>query len=126
MHDPLEPTRHFLDTETYGAPSQVPRDEARARALLGPGLFQASGQVPWRWLAQSFGLVDGVLADDLDAQQTSIHGGQGPFGYPYWQVYLVRQGPSLKEQLTVSAQRAAQMMLLSWRMAGSPPAPQRN
>jgi hypothetical protein len=45
--DPQEGPRHFLDSEAYGGPGQVPRDEAQAQALLGAEVFARSGQVPW-------------------------------------------------------------------------------
>ena len=63
-----------------------------------------------------------ALRQTLDAQQTSIRQGLGPFGYPYWEAYLLRQG-RVKEQLTVAAQRTAQMIIWAWTLAGRPPAP---
>ena len=215
--DPLEAPRHFLDSETYGGPAAVPRDEDAARAALGPELFQVAGQVPWTvqarvellaqaftagvplqvalhaswlshyvgdlnvplhttvdhdgettgqrgihvrwedtllarvvaaehwrpevrpaelgpdpgaavwdWLAQSFALVADVLADDRLAQDASARAGEPPFGPVYWQDYMVLQGPVVKEQLTVAAQRTAQMILLAWTLAGSPEPPRSN
>jgi hypothetical protein len=207
--DPLERPRHFLECEPYGGPGQVPMDEDAARALLGPDLFQQSGQVPWSilarvqvltegfasgdpaqaaldaailshyvgdlsvplhttvnrhghqtgqrgihkrwqielvermendegwtpevrparlgpgpqaapwaWLKQGFALVPGLLADDLAAQQAE---GGGEFGEDYWRVFRQAQEPHVKEQLTLGAQRTAQMILLAWTRAGSPP-----
>lgn len=205
--DPLEGPRHFLDSENYGGPAEVPLLEADATRLLGPELFQRSGQVPWvildrvrslseafvagdpaqvalqasylshyvgdlnvplhttrnyngqesgqygvhfrwegglleriearegwvpevrpahvgpaprtspwSWLQESYVLAQGVLADDLTANQA---GG----GERYWQTFLELQEPDVKERLTLSAQRTAEMIVLAWTTAGSPPAP---
>ena len=78
---------------------------------------------PFLWLRQSFALVPGLLAEDRSAQQASIHSGQGRYGALYWQLYLASQGPGVKEQLSASAERTAQMILWAWTLAGSPPPP---
>ena len=91
-------------------------------AQLGPD----PGGAVWDWLAQSFALVADVLADDRLAQDASARAGEHPFGPVYWQDYLALQGPVVKEQLTLSAQRTAQMILLAWTLAGSPEPPNRN
>ena len=209
-HDPLEGPRHFLDSETYGGPEQVPFDEDAARAMLGPDLFQTSGQLPWTiqdrvqrlvtafhagvpiqvaleaswlshyaadcnvplhttinhdgeltgqhgihqrwesglldhfvsqegwlpevrpavlgpspsqapwtWLQEAFNLVPRLLADDLTAKQA----GSGSYGPLYWQTFLQLQETVVKERLNLSAQRTAEMILLAWTLAGSPPTP---
>jgi hypothetical protein len=87
-------------------------------AALGPDPERA----PWIWLRESFNLVPGVLADDLTAQNAAnltaepVAGGLSP----YWGVFLQLQEPHVKEQLTLSAQRTAQMILYAWTTAGQP------
>jgi len=99
---------HFVSQEGW-----VP--EVRP-AALGPEPAQA----PWAWLQEAFDLVPGVLADDLTAKDASGAGGYGPV---YWQTFLQLQEPGVKERLNLSAQRAAEMILLAWTLAGSPVAP---
>ena len=86
-------------------------------ASLGP----ASRAAPWFWLQTSFSLVAGVLADDLRAEQAGSVATVDP---AYWQAFLALQEGHVKEQLTLSAQRTAEMILLAWTDAGRPPAPQ--
>ena len=87
-------------------------------AVLGPDARSA----PWTWLEESYALVAGVLADDLKAKQANPALKPGP---DYWRVFLHLQGSHVKEQMTLAAQRTAQMILLAWTDAGSPPPPLR-
>lgn len=85
-------------------------------AALGPDPQAA----PWAWLKDSYSLVAGLLADDLAARKAEPDGGIGP---EYWQAFSQSQEPHVKEQLTLAAQRTAQMIQLAWTEAGSPPSP---
>lgn len=86
-------------------------------ATLGP----APQAAPWAWLRESFNLVPGLLADDMTAEQANAK--TESMSQAYWQVFLQLQGPHVKEQCSLAAQRTAQMILLAWTQAGSPPAP---
>ena len=94
---------------------------------------------PWAWLVDSYSLVPGLLKDDRHAEAGSGDGrhaeawsGDGRRTEPwagealsraYWRRFLKRQGPHIKEQLTLAAQRTAQMILFAWDQAGRPAAP---
>ena len=84
-------------------------------AELGPDPQAA----PLAWLAESFARVPGVLADDLSATKSTFRHGVDP-GEAYWAAFLERQEPNVKECLTLSGQRTAQMILLAWNRAGRP------
>lgn len=77
---------------------------------------------PWAWLQQSNNLVAGLLRDDLDARL-------GPpvaletMDTSYWTAFLQLQEPHVKEQLTLAAQRTAEMILFAWTLAGKPQFP---
>jgi hypothetical protein len=77
---------------------------------------------PHAWLVDSYDLVPGVLADDLQAQDGSGRMVELDLSRDYWRIFLERQGPHVKEQLTLAAQRTARMVLLAWTNAGSPAA----
>jgi hypothetical protein len=83
----------------------------------------AGPDAPWAWLKESFNLVAGVLADDLAAEQASMKATRETLGSAYWQMFLQLQAPHVKEQCSLAAQRTAQMIVLAWTQAGSPPAP---
>jgi hypothetical protein len=86
-------------------------------------LGQDPQRAPHAWLVDSFALVPGVLADDLTARQGGTKGVLPEFDHAYWQAFLRLQGGHVKEQLTLAAQRTAQMILFAWTQAGSPAAP---
>ena len=88
-------------------------------AVLGPDSLTA----PWAWLQEGFNLVPRVLADDLAAEQASSQDLRGSMGPTYWKVFQRLEEPVVKEQLTLAANRTAQMILLAWTQAGSPAAP---
>jgi len=46
-HDRKEATRHYLNSEVYGGPDQVPHDANRALFKIGSRDFQKAGQLPW-------------------------------------------------------------------------------
>lgn len=87
-------------------------------AELGPDPAKA----PWAWLRQSNNLVAGLLRDDLDARL-------GPpipretLDASYWTAFMQLQEPHVKEQLTLAAQRTAEMILFAWTRAGMPQLP---
>ena len=94
------------------------RPEVRP-AVLGPNPKAA----PWAWLADSFSLVPGLLADDLSASgRDPLRPGEHP-GPAYWKRFAQLQEPHVKEQLTLAGQRTAQMILFAWDNAGRPAAP---
>ena len=85
---------------------------------------------PWTWLKGTFALVPGVLADDMAAEQADGHtpaAGRAmvppDFGPDYWTAFLKLQEPHVKEQLSLAAQRTAEMILMAWTQAGQPAAP---
>lgn len=78
---------------------------------------EADPSAPWAWLQESYGLVPQILADD----QTAMAQGAGE---AHWEKLLQLEEATVKERLSLAAQRTAQMILLAWTMAGSPPAPQ--
>lgn len=73
------------------------------------------------WLAESFALASGVLADDKAALPTGFRGAELDEGY--WERFMGGQETKVKERLTLSGQRTAQMILLAWTDAGKPTAP---
>jgi len=87
-------------------------------AVLDPDPAQA----PWAWLRQSNNLVAGLLRDDRDARL-------GPpipletMDASYWTAFRQLQEPHVKEQLTLAAQRTAEMILFAWIRAGKPQVP---
>jgi hypothetical protein len=77
---------------------------------------------PWVWLADSFRLVPGLLADDLEAERGLARPGPGEdWPEAYWQAFLRLQGAAVRQQLTRAARRSARMILLAWEQAGRPP-----
>lgn len=64
--DPLEGPRHYLDSENYGGPAEVPRARADAEAKLGDA-FQAAGQVPWVVQDRVGALAGAFASGDPDA-----------------------------------------------------------
>lgn len=88
------------------------------------------GEAPWAWLEESFNLVPGVLADDLTAKGNQpppdprMAAGEPDLGTRYWRVFYQLQGPHVKEQLTLAAQRTASLVLFAWREAGAPTVPE--
>lgn len=79
-----------------------------------------SAAAPWVWLGDSFRQVPGLLADDLAAEGEDPDGGHGD---AYWQTFMGLEGPRVEQQLSAAGQRTAQMILMAWTAAGSPPAP---
>lgn len=73
------------------------------------------------WLAESFALAPGVLADDKAALPLVFRGAEPDEGY--WERFLQGQEANVKERLALSGQRTAQMILLAWADAGKPTAP---
>jgi hypothetical protein len=76
---------------------------------------------PWAWLREANGLVATLLLDDRESLRP------GPpadpwegVGSEYWAEFGRRQGPVVRARLEVAGRRAAQMILLAWRMAGEP------
>ena len=99
--------------ERYLDPSSLSREPIR----MEPDPMGA----PWRWLQESFGLVKGLLADDLEAgdfDQKAIRGKRRSGAY--WPVFQERQGRIVRHQLDLSVERTAQMIAAAWRAAGSP------
>ena len=90
--------------------------EARP-AQVGPDAWNS----PFTWLVQGFDLVPRVLADDLTATRAEAR--REPVGASYWRVFQRLEEPVVKEQLTLAAQRTAEMVTLAWTRAGMPPAP---
>jgi len=87
-------------------------------ARLGPEPAAA----PWAWLREGFDLVPKVLDDDLEATRT---GSRDPaLDRAYWRAFQRLEGPLVKDQLSLAANRTAQMILLAWTQAGMPAAPQ--
>ena len=101
---------HLVDLEDW-------RPEARP-AVLG----REPETAPWAWLREGFDLVPRILADDLAAERAGQEVAE-PLGSVYWKVFQRLEGPVLKEQLTLAANRTAQMILLAWTRAGKPEAP---
>jgi hypothetical protein len=93
------------------------------RVLASPG--GANLDDPWTWLRQSFDLVPSVLADDRTAAGEGPAPLQGMRDEGYWKAYMDLQGPRVKEQLERSAAHTADMIVLAWVNAGSPPSPLR-
>ncbi len=87
-------------------------------AVLGPEPAKA----PWAWLRQSHNLVAGLLRDDLDARLGPPEKGQAQQD-AYWTAFMELQGPHVKEQLNLAAQRTAEMILYAWTRAGKPRPP---
>jgi hypothetical protein len=81
---------------------------------------------PWAWLRETHGLMDGLLLDDLAAQQLAQRDEAPVFGARYWMAFRKWQSPHVREQLTRSAQRTSQMIQFAWALAGSPPWPPEN
>jgi hypothetical protein len=98
-------------------------DEGWIPEVRPAGLGPHPQAAPWAWLKQGFALLPGLLADDLAAQRADPGGEDGGFGEEYWRVFRQAQEPHVKEQLTLGAQRTAQMILLAWTRAGRPAAP---
>lgn len=46
-HDRKEGPRHYLNTELYGRPEDIPHDPAEALARVGGATFSKAGTVPW-------------------------------------------------------------------------------
>ncbi len=46
-HDRKEGPRHYLNTEFYGGPADIPREAEAALAKVGGATFQKAGTVPW-------------------------------------------------------------------------------
>ena len=88
-------------------------------AVLSPG----SATAPWSWLRQSFALVPGVLADDLTSDQKGARPAEAGMTRAYWDTFMQLQEPHVKEQINLSAQRTAEMIILAWTAAGSPANP---
>jgi len=101
----------IVDEEGW-APAAVP-------ALLGP----EPGNAPWGWLREGFDLVPKVLGDDRRAVEAAEGDGPEALGPAYWKVFQRLQGPVVKAQVTLAANRTAQMILLAWTRAGMPEAP---
>ncbi|BDU75024.1 phospholipase C/P1 nuclease family protein [Mesoterricola silvestris] len=76
---------------------------------------------PWAWLRESYALVAGVLRDDLSASSSAPQ--VDAADAPYWTAFMQLQGPHVKEQLTLAAQRTARMILFAWDQAGRPQPP---
>ena len=74
---------------------------------------------PWAWLRDSYELVPQVLADDRKAAQADGQGGEA-VGRGYWKTFQQLEAPIVKEQLTLAANRTAQMIALAWTKAGAP------
>jgi len=102
---------------------RMENDESWFPEARPTGLGPRPQAAPWAWLKQGFALVPEILADDLAAQRANEGGEDGPFGEVYWRVFRQAQEPRVKEQLTLGAQRTAQMILLAWTWAGRPAAP---
>lgn len=79
-------------------------------------------QLPWLWLKDSYSQVREVLGDDLTAGRPAGKGGRDTEGPRYWKVFLKLQGPAVKTQLRLSAERTAEMILYAWDRAGRPEA----
>jgi hypothetical protein len=61
--DRKEGPRHFLDSELYGGPGEVPFEVPEALRKVGPDAFQRGGQVPW--------IIQDRLRDLVDAFKKS-------------------------------------------------------
>ena len=83
----------------------------------------AAEAAPMAWLQASYALVPGVLAADRAAEREAGGDEGQPEGDGYWQAFLQRQRAMVKAQLSLSAQRTAEMILLAWTQAGQPQAP---
>jgi hypothetical protein len=46
-HDRKEGPRHYLNTELYGRPEDIPHEAEAALAKVGGAIFQKAGTVPW-------------------------------------------------------------------------------
>ena len=79
-------------------------------------------KAPWAWLQEGYSLVPQVLADDSAAERAGQEVADG-LGTVYWKVFQRLEGPIVKEQLTLAANRTAQMILWAWTRAGKPAAP---
>lgn len=88
-------------------------------AVVGPDPWAE----PMAWLRDSYALVRRVLADDLRAERARGQDGGGELDSRYWETFQARQGPVLKTQLTLAAQRTAEFIVWAWTRAGRPPCP---
>ncbi len=76
--------------------------------------------LPWRWLEEAYGLVEEVLAADRTAQAAAAAAGEPGYGPVYWALFEALQGARLRDRLTLSAQRTADLVRWAWNAAGSP------
>ncbi len=86
-------------------------------ARVDPDVMKA----PWKWLRDSFALVPKVLASDQEADRTTpptLRGSRREGAY--WPIFWAEQGPTIKQQLQLSAQHLGDLVLTAWERAGKP------
>ena len=123
-HDGQETGQHGVHRRwETGLVERIAKEEDWVPELRPAQLGPDPKAAPWAWLLDSYNLVPGLLADDLSAQDKSSLRGGDRMGQAYWGEFLTLQEPHVKEQLTLAAQRTAQMILFAWSNAGRPLVP---
>ncbi len=79
---------------------------------------------PWEWLRAAHGLVPQLLENDQTSDRTT------PQASPtkqrtqaYWLIFWARQGPVVKQQLSLAGQHLGDAILNAWTAAAKPVAP---
>ena len=104
--------------------SLVARYVKEEELQVHPASEPAAGlRAPWAWMAASHALVPKLLADDLEAGQSSLGGKRGA---AYRQVFWSLEGDTVKRQLEQSGQHLGDLVLMAWQAAGHPEAPSPN
>ena len=124
LHDGRDPSQHGVHRRWESSLlERIVDEEGWAPEARPAQLGEEPGAAPWGWLREGFDLVPRVLADDLQAAEAAGRDGVEPLGPAYWKVFQRLEGPLVKEQVTLAANRTAQMILLAWTRAGMPAAP---
>jgi hypothetical protein len=82
---------------------------------------QAFFERPFEWLVAAHALVPQLLADDREADRTTPESARGKGRPPaYWMIFWAKQGPVVKQQLSLAGQHLGDAILNAWIAAGKP------